>query len=40
MKNKNFESYSTVQQLAHRRWHQVSWQDELLTRGGRGSGRW
>ena len=31
---------STAQQLAHRGWHRVNRQEELLTGGGRGGGRW
>ena len=31
---------SRVQQLAHRGWHQVNRQEELLTVGGQGGGRW
>ena len=35
------EKYSSpVQQLAHRGWHQVNRQEELLTGVGRGGGRW
>ena len=33
-------SSSIVQQLAYRGCHQVNRQEELLTRGGRGGGRW
>ena len=37
----NLEKYSsTVQQLAYRGWHRVNRQEELLTGGGRGGGRW
>ena len=31
---------STVQQLKYRDWHQVNRQEQLLTGGGRGGGRW
>ena len=31
---------STLQQLAYQGWHQVNRQEELLTGGGRGGGRW
>ena len=35
------EKYSSaVQQLASRGWHRVNRQEELLTGGGRGGGRW
>jgi len=35
------EKYSsTVQQLAHRGWHRVTRQEELLSAGGRGGGEW
>ena len=35
------EKYSsTVQQLVYRGWHRVNRQEELLTGGGRGGGRW
>ena len=35
------EKYSsTVQQLAYRGWYQVNRQEELLTGGERGGGRW
>ena len=35
------EKYSsTVQQLAYRGWHWVNRQEELLTGGGRGGGKW
>ena len=35
------EKYSSiVQQLAYRGWHRVNRQEELLTGGGRGGGRW
>ena len=35
------EKYSgAVQQLAYRGWHSVNRQEELLTGGGRGGGRW
>ena len=35
------EKYSsTVQQLAYRGWHRVNRQEELMTGGGRGGGRW
>ena len=35
------EKYSsTVQGLAYRGWHRLNRQEELLTGGGRGGGRW
>ena len=37
----DLEKYSsTGQQLAYRDWHRVTSQDEVLTGGGRGGGRW
>ena len=41
LKTQYLEKYhSTVQPLAHRGWHRENRQEELLTVGGQGGGRW